>query len=160
MKKIIGIFIVTLLIATALPVVGNMKESKNEESETESYALFDDDCECNSDYPDDYFYPGGRPESYDFEYVSPEITIKDDFPEYFSWKDYEGEDWTTPAKDQMYPMWCGSCFIYAALGALESVIKIKEECSGLNIDLSEQYVLSCLTNYFCYLGGYGWTVFK
>ena len=93
-RKLIGIFIVTLLIATALPVVGNMKESKNEESKTEYYSLVDDDCGCNTNYKDDLFYPVTRPEPYDFDYVPPEITIKENLPEYFCWKDYEGEDRT------------------------------------------------------------------
>ena len=62
-------------------------------------------------------------------------------PSSFSWKDYNGEDYTTPAKDQG-PI--GACWAFAALGALESVIKIREKNSSLNPDLSEQYLISCL----------------
>ena len=62
-------------------------------------------------------------------------------PNEFCWIDNNGYDWTTPAKNQGN---CGSCWAFAALGAFESVIKIKEDCPDLNPDLSEQYVLSCL----------------
>jgi len=62
-------------------------------------------------------------------------------PAYFNWKDNEGGDWTTPAKNQGN---CGSCWDFAACGAFESVIKIKEGNVLFNPDISEQYVLSCL----------------
>ena len=68
-------------------------------------------------------------------------TIKQDLPPYFNWRDNNGTDWTTPAKDQES---CGSCWDFAAIGALESVIQIREQCAAIHLDLSEQYVLSCL----------------
>lgn len=71
-------------------------------------------------------------------------------PDYFSWKDYEGEDWTTIAKNQFIPNWCGSCWIFAPMGILESVINIREGSAVIDPDLSEQYVLSCLPE-----AGYG-----
>jgi len=70
-----------------------------------------------------------------------ESVLNYDLPDYFSWKDYEGYDWTTPARNQRN---CGSCYIFAAVGAIESCIKISENDPYMNIDLSEQYVLSCL----------------
>ncbi len=62
-------------------------------------------------------------------------------PDEFNWKKLDGEDWTTPAKNQDN---CGSCWDFAAIGTLESIIKIRENRSEINPDLSEQYVLSCL----------------
>ena len=62
-------------------------------------------------------------------------------PDEFSWLSVDGKDWTTCAKNQGN---CGSCWLFAAMGALESVINIREGCATLNPDLSEQYVLSCL----------------
>lgn len=68
-------------------------------------------------------------------------TIKCDLPDYFNWKDHDGYDWTTPAKNQGS---CGSCWIFATVGVLESCYKICENDPNLDIDLSEQYALSCL----------------
>ena len=62
-------------------------------------------------------------------------------PDYFNWMDYNGKDWTTPVK---YQGNCGSCWDFAAVSALESVINIEEGIPNLNPDLSEQYILSCL----------------
>jgi len=81
-------------------------------------------------------------------------------PEYFNWKDYDGKDWTTPAKDQAYPTYCGGCWNFAAIGALESTINILEGNADLDPDLSEQYVLSCLPRAGSCNGGYPHTVFK
>jgi C1A family cysteine protease len=64
-----------------------------------------------------------------------------DTPDEFSWKNFEGKDWTTPTKNQGN---CGSCGVFAAIGALESVINIKEGNAEIDPDFSEQYVLSCL----------------
>lgn len=62
-------------------------------------------------------------------------------PEEFNWKNIDGKDWTTPVKNQGN---CGSCWLFSAMGALESVINIREGCAELDPDLSEQYILSCL----------------
>ena len=51
-----------------------------------------------------------------------------------------GGDYTTPAKNQGN---CGSCWAHSAIGALESIIEIVNNNPALNLDLSEQYVLSC-----------------
>jgi cathepsin L/cathepsin K len=69
------------------------------------------------------------------------INMNSDTPATFSWLSVEGLDWTTRAKNQGN---CGSCWLFASMGAFESVINIREDCSVLNPDLSEQYVLSCL----------------
>ncbi|MCD6572495.1 MAG: hypothetical protein J7K95_00160 [Thermoplasmata archaeon] len=61
-------------------------------------------------------------------------------PPSFSWLD---GGWVTPARFQGN---CGSCWDFAAVGALEAIIKIREGMTSLNPDLSEQYILSCLPN--------------
>jgi hypothetical protein len=62
-------------------------------------------------------------------------------PEYFSWKDVDGNDYTTPAKDQGR---CSSCLFFGIVGCLESVIEIREGLYDLDPDLSEQYLMSCV----------------
>ena len=63
------------------------------------------------------------------------------YPSEFSWKNYHGMDLTTPARNQGQ---CGSCWAFAALGSIESLINIKENCADIDIDLAEQYLLSCV----------------
>jgi hypothetical protein len=115
MKKIVGMFIVMLLIMTAIPTIGVKINSKLESS---------------------------------------------DLPEYFNWMDHEGQDWTTPPKNQYFPQYCGSCYIFDAIGALESVINIKEGIPDLDPDLSEQYVLSCLPGIGGCWGGVSYSVLE
>ena len=88
----------------------------------------------------------------------------DELPKYFSWKDYLGKDWTTPAKDQSKYGYCGSCWAFAPTATLETIIKIREGNAEFNPDLSEQYIISCLEagnkkGYGCF-GGYPSEVYK
>jgi hypothetical protein len=64
-----------------------------------------------------------------------------DLPQYWNWRDVDGIDWTTPAKNQRK---CPSCFFFSMVGAFESIIKIRERCADFNPDLSEQYLMSCV----------------
>ncbi|MEM2583154.1 MAG: C1 family peptidase [Candidatus Thermoplasmatota archaeon] len=61
-------------------------------------------------------------------------------PSEWDWRNVNGEDYTTPAKNQGN---CGSCWDFAAMGALEAMINIVEGDANLDLDLSEQYILSC-----------------
>ncbi len=65
-----------------------------------------------------------------------------DLPSQFSWRNHMGGDWTTPARDQGS---CGSCWAFSAIGAMEAGINIASWYPTTNIDLSEQYILSCLS---------------
>ena len=69
----------------------------------------------------------------------------DDPPADFSWKNYQGHDWTTPARDQA-PL--GTCWAFAAVGALEASINIQRNDPDLDVDLSEQYYISCLAGQY------------
>ena len=61
-------------------------------------------------------------------------------PPQFSWTDFSG-DWTSPVKDQGS---CGSCWAFSAIAIMESSINIASGFPDTDIDLSEQYILSCL----------------
>ena len=63
----------------------------------------------------------------------------DELPARFDWRD-TGGNFTTPIRDQG---WCGSCWAFAALGAVESLYEIAANDPALQLDLSEQVVLSC-----------------
>jgi len=69
-------------------------------------------------------------------------------PSSFDWRDHNG---VTPVKNQSS---CGSCWAFAAVGTMESAIRIKE---GSTTNLSEQHLVSCNTHgWDC---GGGWISF-
>jgi len=68
------------------------------------------------------------------------LATSPDLPRSFDWRNHNG-DWTTQVKDQGEG--CGSCWAYAAVGILESHLKIGSKNPNLSPDLSEQYLLSC-----------------
>lgn len=163
-KKIIGIFLCMLLITSAFPIVSSIDkyfEKDEDERHMIDKNLIEEDCGCgpNSDNKERSF---GRTRYYkpvDQKDASPKPTIMEDLPDYFSWKDYQEKDWTTSAKNQLWPYPCGSCWAHAALATLESVINIRENKADLDVDLSEQYLLSCLSRAGNCQGGYLYKAF-
>jgi hypothetical protein len=86
--------------------------------------------------------PGGDP-----------LPPKEEFPGFaptsFDWRSEGDKDWTTPIKDQGQ---CGSCYAFGSYAVMEACIKIKSNKPSINIDLSEQYMVSCGRDWN---GGYG-----
>ncbi len=62
----------------------------------------------------------------------------------FDWRDHNGENWMTSVKAQGM---CGSCWAFAAVGATEAMYNIKSGYSHLDLDLSEQYLVSDCTTF-------------
>jgi C1A family cysteine protease len=91
----------------------------------------------------------------DPDIISPKPNIAN-VPDEFSWKNYQGQDWTSSIKRQE----CGDCWLFAAIGALECRINIKEGWADLDPDLSEQYVLSCMPKAGTCKGGWDYKAYK
>jgi hypothetical protein len=70
-------------------------------------------------------------------------------PPHFDWRDHQDGDWTTPIRNQGQ---CGSCWAFGAIGALEAAINIEFNDSTVDMDLSEQYLVSCGPGYGCWGG--------
>ena len=157
MKKIIAIFLMFVLIATSVSAVTINQKNENIEAdectECNEYEKVDEEnCECNfvDGYPVTNFPPKTE-EQLEKMIDDPQPTRSfDDLPSQFSWLSYNG-DWSTPAKDQGS---CGSCWDFAAIGGMEASINIASGQPGLDIDLSEQYVLSCLSGAGSCSGGW------
>jgi C1A family cysteine protease len=71
----------------------------------------------------------------EIEYTASAILL----PSSFDWRNYNGRDFTTPVKDQGI---CGSCWAFAAVGAVEAAYDINSSNPNLNLDLSEEYLVS------------------
>ncbi len=155
-NKIWVLFISLVLIVPTLSFVWSTNEIRNG---ARAITFADqDDCGCEDEQLSTDQTPVMNQISIDATVSqSPKPTPKSDLPPSFSWKDHNGSDWTTPAKDQGN---CGSCWDFAAIGALESIIQIREECPDLNLDLSEQYVLSCLHAAGSCKGGWAYSAYR
>ncbi|MFH1220394.1 MAG: C1 family peptidase [Candidatus Eisenbacteria bacterium] len=60
-------------------------------------------------------------------------------PPSFDWRNYNGQNWMTPVKNQGL---CGSCWAFAAVGAVEAGFNILNNNPTLDYDLSEQQLVS------------------
>ena len=66
-------------------------------------------------------------------------TAKSPYVDEWDWRDRHGKNWITPVKNQSS---CGSCWAFAATGATEAIVNLYYN-KVLNLDLSEQDLLSC-----------------
>ena len=72
-------------------------------------------------------------------------TPRGDLPDYFDWRDLDG---CTSIKNQGS---CGSCWAFGTVAPLECNIKIKD---GIEVDLSEQWLVSCNQEGYSCSGGW------
>jgi len=61
-------------------------------------------------------------------------------PSSFDWRNYGGNNWMTSVKDQLSS--CGSCWAFAAVGLSEAQHNIIPSNPDIDLDLSEQYLVS------------------
>jgi C1A family cysteine protease len=66
--------------------------------------------------------------------------MEGELPESFDWRNKDGQNWMTPVKDQGV---CGSCWAFATVGTVEPLYNIFANDATLDLDLSEQYLVSC-----------------
>ena len=71
-------------------------------------------------------------------------------PPHFDWRNVGGKNYVTPIRDQGS---CGSCWAFASTAALESLTLIELDTPGMDLDLSEQALLSCMGAGNCVDGG-------
>lgn len=68
-----------------------------------------------------------------------------DLPSSFDWRNHLGSNWLTGVRNQGV---CGSCWAFSNIGIVESAYNISRGDAELDINLSEQYLVSD-----CYAGG-------
>jgi C1A family cysteine protease/subtilisin-like proprotein convertase family protein len=60
-------------------------------------------------------------------------------PASFDWRNYDGQDWMTSVKNQAS---CGSCWAFSGVGTTEAVHNIAAGNPNLDLNLSEEYLVS------------------
>ena len=83
---------------------------------------------------------------------TPANPIRDNSPyvDSFDWRNRHGKNWMTPVKNQ------GSsncCTIFATIGCLEALVNLYYNDNTINLDLSEQQLISCCDYIYYFLGG-------
>jgi len=87
------------------------------------------------------------PPEYDDKKSVGEPSLGLQVPTSFDWRSYNGYDWMTSVKNQGG---CGSCWAFGAVGAVEAVYNIRFGNPYLDLNLSEEYLVSdCLNGNSC-----------
>lgn len=60
-------------------------------------------------------------------------------PKKWDWRNVDGVNYLNPVRDQGF---CGSCWAFSAVGAVEGTYNVEQNCPGCNRDLSEQNLVS------------------
>ncbi|MEW6443621.1 MAG: C1 family peptidase [bacterium] len=71
-------------------------------------------------------------------------------PAAFDWRNTDGHSYVAPVRNQGS---CGSCYAFSAVGVAESLYRIAAGLPDVDLNLSESYLMFCLSQY--YEGFYG-----
>jgi hypothetical protein len=82
----------------------------------------------------------------------PSFYVPMSLPSSFDWSNHNG-NYVTSVKNQHVPYNCGSCWAFSTTAALESKVLIAYDMPWVDLDLSEQIVLSCSGAGTCVPGG-------
>lgn len=144
-KKIIAISILTIFLIGSLCVSGNNISKKSNL----------DRCPCENSHSKVSYDPNNKHSRLSLGLLESDVELKEsEFdtvssapPDSWDWRNKDGKDYTTSVKDQGG---CGSCYAFGVIGALEGAYKVQKNKPNANIDLSEQFMVSC--GYSCYHG--------
>jgi len=147
-KKIAGIFVCILFVGATLPSIRstekgtvNMALSSVTDNKTINSMSYE---ECNCYNQTGKYGLGYRPLP-DWVKFTP-VEVPTIFLTELDWRSYTyngvSGNWLTSVKDQGQ---CGSCWAFAAIGCLEAMINIAYNNPNVDNDLSEQYMVSCVT---------------
>jgi PKD repeat protein len=85
----------------------------------------------------------GGPIPVDVQFARLPVRASVTYAESFDWRNKDGKDWMTPVKSQGS---CGSCWAFSAIGVVEAAINIYANDPDIDIDLSEQHLVSDCCN--------------
>jgi len=66
-----------------------------------------------------------------------------ELPDEFDWRDVNGKNYVSIARNQHIPKYCGACWAFASLSSLNDRIKIMRKDEWPEIVLSPQHMLAC-----------------
>jgi len=104
-----------------------------------------------------YIESGGPKNSYKNTTVPVFMTnlVKaDDIPETFDWGNVGGKSYLTAMRNQHIPQYCGSCWAFGAVSALQDRIKIQRKGMGEDVTIAVQHILNCQGGGSCYGGSH------